>query len=182
MTSARIAGFGLGFLGVIVLIGPGALFELGDGGSLVRQGAVLAGALCYAANTILTRRLIDTHPLVSAAGVLLVATLVIVPVAVLVDSPLSWSPSGGSLAAIAWLGLVPTAAATILYFRLVASAGPTFLSLVNYPVPVVAVATGALVYTERLGGTALAGLALILSGIWLSQLVLSAGEEASPER
>ena len=106
----------------------------------------------------------------------------IVPVAVLVDSPLSWSPSGGSLAAIAWLGLVPTAAATILYFRLVASAGPTFLSLVNYPVPVVAVATGALVYTERLGWTALAGLALILSGIWLSQLVLSAGEEASPER
>jgi drug/metabolite transporter (DMT)-like permease len=73
------------------------------------------------------------------------------------------------VAAVLWLGLVPTALATILYFRLIASAGPTFLSLVNYPMPLVAVAAGALVYGERPGLSALAGLALVLAALALAR-------------
>ena len=92
-----------------------------------------------------------------------------VPAALALDLPLARVPSPTSLVALLWLGLVPTAAATILYFRVVASAGPTFLSLANYPVPIVAVATCAVVYGERLGPRALAALALVLVGMALSQ-------------
>ena len=166
----RVSGFALGFAGVVVLIGPEALLGIGSGGSdVVRQGAVLGGSLCDATNAILARRMPATHPLVAAAAVLLIASIVVVPGALIVDSPLELAPSAQSLAALAWLGLVPTAVATVVYFRVVASAGPTFLSLVNYPVPVVAVLTGAVVFGEQPEWTALVGLALILGGIALSQ-------------
>lgn len=168
LSVARALGFVLGFAGVVVLLGAEALSEPGEG-SLLHRAAVLGGALCYATNAILTRRMPETHALVASAGVLAVASLATVPAALLLDPPGSFEPSSGSLVAVLWLGLVPTAAATILYFRVVASAGPTFFSLVNYPVPVVAVVTGALTYGERPGWTALAALVLVLAGIALSQ-------------
>ncbi len=167
LTPLRAAGFAVGFAGVVVLMGPEALGALG--GDLPRQGGILAGALCYATNTILTRRMPETHPLVASACVLLVASTLIVPAAILAPGP-GTAATGASLLAVVWLGLVPTAAATILYFRVVSSAGPTFLSLVNFPVPVLAVLTGALVYGERPGSRALVALALILAGITLTQL------------
>ena len=45
----RVSGFLLGFAGVAVLMGPGALLGIGgEGSDVVRQGAVLGGSLCYA--------------------------------------------------------------------------------------------------------------------------------------
>lgn len=168
VTRARLLGLGLGFAGVAVLMGPAALAEVG--GDPGRQAAILGGALCYAANSVLTRRMPEVEPLVASTGVLLVASLLVTPAALVLGTPAAPGPSGASLVALLWLGLVPTAAATIVYFRLVRSAGPTFLSLVNYPVPIVAVATGALAFGERPGAEAWVALALILSGIALTQL------------
>ena len=167
VTRIRLAGFALGFGGVVVLMGPDAIDSIGS--DLARQGGILAGALCYAINTILVRRMPATHPLVASACVLLVASAVIVPTAILVPGA-GHPASAASLFAVLWLGLIPTAAATILYFRVVSSAGPTFLSLVNYAVPLLAVLTGALFYAEQPGVRTLLALALILSGIALTQL------------
>jgi drug/metabolite transporter (DMT)-like permease len=170
VTPRRALGFLSGFAGVLLLVGPDALRQLGGGaGDALRQAAILGGALCYAANSVLVRRLPPTAPLVSSAAVLMLACAFIVPVALAVDQPFARPPDRGALLAVLWLGLVPTAAATIVYFRLIASAGPTFLSLVNYPVPLVAVAAGALVYGEQPAPSALAALALILSGLALGQ-------------
>jgi drug/metabolite transporter (DMT)-like permease len=170
MTAARSVGFALGFAGIVVLVGPEALLEIGGGASdLARQGAVLAGALCYATNSILARRLPPIHPLVVSASVLAVAAVVILPVATFVDTPWRLAPSAASVAGIVWLGLVPTAVATIVYFRLIASAGATFFSLVNYGVPLVALVAGMLVWGEEPGLGAIAALALILAGIAIAQ-------------
>ena len=171
MTAGRSVGFVLGFLGMLVLIGPEALRELGGSPSeLVRQGAVLAGALCYAANSILVRRLPETSALVASACVLAMASLVMLPAALLFGPGATTPPSAASLAAVAWLGIVPTALATIVYFRVIASAGPTFLSLVNYLVPLVALVAGYLAHAERPSWNALVALTLVLSGIALAQL------------
>jgi len=164
----RAWGFGLGFAGVVVLIGPEALAEIGGKPSeVVRQIAVLAGACCYAVASVLMGRMPATDARLAAAGVLAVTSLLVVPVAVAAGRPLA-EVEPLSVAAVVWLGLVPTALATILYFRVIASAGPTFLSLVNYPMPVVAVLAGALVYGERPGLSALAGLALVLGALALA--------------
>jgi len=155
---------------VVVLTGPEALLELGGSPSeLLRQLAVLLGAVCYASNAILTRHLPATNALVASAATLLVATLVIGPVALAVDQPWAIEASPSSWLAVGWLGLVTTALATIVYFRLVASAGPTFFSYVNFLIPIVALGTGVAVRHEHPGGRALAALGLVLGGLALSR-------------
>lgn len=70
---------------------------------------------------------------------------------------------------LAFLGLVPTAAANFLRVLVVRSAGPVFMSLVNYQVPVWSVCLGALILNEPLPPSLIWSLALILCGVALSQ-------------
>jgi drug/metabolite transporter (DMT)-like permease len=167
MTARRALGFAIGFAGIVVLMGPAALTGLG--GKAAAQVAVLAGALCYAGNSVLARRTIATDFLVASTAVLIVASVLMVPVALVLDYPLATAPGAGSIAAIVWLGIGPTALATLLYFQLIAAAGPTFMSIVNYLSPVVALLAGVLLLGEQPGATAIAGLLLILLGIALSR-------------
>lgn len=167
LTANRALGFAVGFAGIVVLMGPAAL--AGFGVNVTAQAAVLAGAVCYAANSVMSRRLIATDFLVASTAVLIVASLITVPLALLLDRPWTLAPGMGSTAAIVWLGIGPTALATLLYFRLIAAAGPTFMSLVNYLSPVVALLAGVTLLGEQPGTTAVAGLALILFGIAVSR-------------
>ena len=170
LTANRALGFSVGFSGILVLMGPAVISGLG--GSLLEvtaQATVLAGALCYAANSVMARRLVAADFLVASTSVLIVASIVMVPLALVLDRPWTLAPSVSSTAAIAWLGIGPTALATLLYFRLIAAAGPTFMALVNYLSPLVALLAGVLLLGEKPGVTAFAGLGLILLGIALSR-------------
>ena len=170
VTSKRAGGFALGFTGIVFLMEPAAVASIGGAAmQIFSQLAVLCGALCYAANSVLARLLVKTDFLTAATGTLLIATAIMLPVALILDRPWTLQPSHSSMAAIAWLGIGPTGIATILYFRLISSAGPTFMSLVNYLSPAVAVFLGVTLLGEKPGASAYIGLALILSGIALSQ-------------
>lgn len=170
MTRKRVAGFALGFVGVVFLMESAVL--AGPEGSallIVSQLAVLCGALCYATNSVLARRLVRSNFLVAATGTLLVSTALMLPIALVVDTPGSIEAGWLSIASIVWLGVGPTGLATICYFRLISSAGPTFMSLVNYLSPAVAVFLGVTLLGEAPAVTAYTGLVLILAGIGLSQ-------------
>lgn len=169
LTWRRAGGFALGFLGIVLLFDPAALTDVGGSREIVYQLGVLAGALCYAANSVTARRLVVADFLVAASGTLLVATVVSVPVALVVDRPWTLEPSLGSVASILWIGVGPTGIATVFYYRLISSAGPTFMSIVNYLSPAIAVLLGVALLDEEPGVNAYAGLALILSGIAVSQ-------------
>jgi drug/metabolite transporter (DMT)-like permease len=170
LTGSRVAGFGLGFAGVLVLLGPGALQALaGDAHTVLREVALFAGAVCYAVNAVLVRRMPATPPLVLSTCTLLPAALAMLPVALVVDRPWTLSPSGASVAAAVWLGLISTALATLWFFRLIAAAGPTFFSLINFIIPPTAVLTGVVALGERLPPTAYTALALVFAGLLLGQ-------------
>lgn len=170
LTRRRAIGFAIGFLGIVLLMGPAALAGVGgDVLRIVSQLAVLGGALCYALQSVLTRLIIKGDVLVSAAATLLVAAVMVVPAALWLDRPWLLAPSTSSVAAVVWLGVAPTAIATILYFMLIRSAGPSFMSLVNYLSPGVAVMLGLLVLGEAPQANAYFGLALILAGLAFSQ-------------
>ena len=178
MVARTLFGFLVGLAGLMVLSGPDALLELaGESSNLPYQTAILGGAVCYAVNTVLARRLATLHPLVSSATVMCTAVLVVAPVALAIDQPWQLRLGLGTLAAVAWLGFGATALATILFFRLVATAGPTFLSLMNYLIPVVALSAGVAVFREPTPGTVVSGLALILAGLAITQLSRGGGDE-----
>lgn len=171
LTIIRASGFVTGFAGIVVLVGSEAVLELtGSGSDLLPELAVLAGALCYAVATIIARRRPDSDALVAATGVAIAASLIITPVAAVTDNPEIAGIAGASLAAVAILGVVSTALATVVYFKLIALAGPSFLSLINYLIPLWAVLMGVIALDEKPDWTALGALALVLSGIALSEL------------
>jgi drug/metabolite transporter (DMT)-like permease len=145
----------------------------GFGGSalqVVSQIAILCGAFCYAGNSVLARIMLKSDVLVTSAATLLVASVVMLPLALVLDRPWGVNPDFTAVASIFWLGIGPTAFATLCYYKLIGSAGPTFMSLVNYLSPGVAVLLGVTLLGEHPGIEAYAGLALILCGIALSQL------------
>jgi drug/metabolite transporter (DMT)-like permease len=176
LTPRRLAGFALGFAGVLVLTGPEAWAALvGREAALLSQLAVLGAAVCYGVAAIVARRGPPLNAVVTAAAVLSIA-------GVLVGLGLLAGASGRGAAAavhhpvgllpglaLAALGALSTGLATVVYFTLVARAGPTFLSLINYLIPVWAVVLGALALGERLPARAFAALGLILAGVVLAR-------------
>lgn len=170
LTPRRLTGFALGFAGIVVLTGYDALLELrGEGTRLLSQLAVLGGALCYAVNTILTRRRPEGDALSASAGTILIAAAVMVPVVSLDGLPPASALTPAAAFAVLFVGCISTALATVTYFKLIAVAGPGFMSLTNYLIPLWAVAVGMLFLGEMPDWRAPAALALILGGVALAE-------------
>lgn len=171
MTLAKVLGFSLGIAGVVVLVGPKALMSSGADAEGLARLACVGSTLAYAIGAIVTRRCPPVNLVVFSAGALLMAALMAVPVALLAEGwPAFGQASPSALLALAYLGLGPTALATLLLVRVIKTAGPTFLTQSNYQVPVWSVVFGALVMHERLPAQFLAALTLILAGLAVSQL------------
>ncbi len=166
MSRIKTAGFALGFIGVLVLIGVGDLLS-GDGTGWSRLACIIA-AFCYAIGSIITRIAPPVHPLAFSSGGLLVGALIMLPIALSIEGlPGTMTPSVWG--ALIYLGLGPTALATILLVRVIQSAGPSFMSLVNYQVPVWSVIFGVTFLNETLPANFIIALALILGGLAISQ-------------
>jgi drug/metabolite transporter (DMT)-like permease len=168
MTLRRTLGFFIGFLGVLTLIGLKAFVSAGSDFESLARMACLAAALCYAIGSIITRLCPGVNMLSLSAAALLCGAVMIVPMA-LWQEGLPGLPAGQSLLAVLYLGLVPTALAQVLLVQVARSAGPGFLSTVNYQVPVWSVFFGALLLNETLPPQLFAALALILGGLLLSR-------------
>lgn len=168
MNLRKTAGFLIGFAGVFVLIGSQA-FE-SSGAALETPGriACFGAAFCYAMSSVNMRRLPDVDPVGLASILIIVGAFVVIPVAFVVEGPPPM-PDAKTAMVIAFLGLIPTAAASLMRVLVVRSAGPVFMSLVGYQVPVWSVVLGALVLSEPLPPSLLTALALILMGVALSQ-------------
>ena len=164
----RVAGFLVGFAGVAVLIGPGALASTGAGVAALGGLGCLAAAGGAAGSSIATRRCPPIDPVALASLTLLVGAAVALPIALAVDGPPA-PPPADALAALVTLALLPTAAATLLRVVVIRSAGPVFMNLVNYQVPVWSVVFGWALLGEALPPSLLTALALILAGLVLSQ-------------
>ncbi|WP_288925057.1 DMT family transporter [uncultured Maritimibacter sp.] len=161
-------GFLIGFAGVVILIGGETLTAQSDPMALWGGLAVFGTAVCYGVGSIYMRRLPPIDPLGLSAMIMIVGAVGTVPVAFALDGPPPM-PDRTTFIALAVLGLIPTAAANFLRTVLIRSAGPTFLSLVNYIVPLVSVALGAALLNEALPPTMLLALVAILSGMAISQ-------------
>lgn len=168
LTPRKVAGFLVGFVGVVILIGAQAFESTGASLELPGRIACISAAGCYAISSILMRRLPDADPIGLATVLLIIGAVVTVPVA-LWQEGLPEMPSARIWMVLAFLGLVPTAAANFLRVLVVRSAGPVFMSLVNYQVPVWSVVLGALILSEPLPSSLLTALILILIGVGLSQ-------------
>lgn len=164
ITIRKAIGVTLGFLGVAMAIGLDN-FRSFDLQSLA-QLAILGGTVSYALASVWARHFLSgLAPQVAAAGMLTGSTLIILPLAWIVDGPISLDLNPPTLLAIGYYSLVATAGAYLLYYRVLALAGSGNLMLVTLLIPPVAITLGAWVRDEALGPNAFAGFALLALGL-----------------
>ncbi len=168
MSLRRLIGFLIGFAGVVVLIGPEAFAASGNALEPFGRLACLGAAACYAVSSVTMRRLPPADPIGLAAVPLMIGSAFVIPLAWLNEGPPPM-PDGPTLLVIAVLGLLPTAGANLLRVLVIRGAGPVFMSLTNYQVPLWSVFLGVLLLGEPLHPSLLIALVLILAGVFLSQ-------------
>lgn len=166
ITGNKLFGVLIGIAGAIILIGPDAL--RGITGSLLGQLAVLGAAISYAYAGVFARRFkaLGISPLMVATGQVTTATIMLTPLALIVDKPWTLAmPSASVIAAMLGLAFLSTVVAYILYFRLIASAGATNAALVAFAIPATAILLGVLILKESFTALQAIGMALIGAGL-----------------
>lgn len=163
LSAGKAIGIALGIAGVVVLVGPGML---GGAGDIWAQLAVIASSCSYGFGGVYSRRFKDMSPLQAATGQMTGATVLLIPFSLLIDHP--WSLAIPPLDVwAAWLviALVNTALAYVLYYRMIANVGATYMSLVTLLIPPIALLLGAVFLDEAVTLQAVTGMAIIGLGL-----------------
>ncbi|WP_428650111.1 DMT family transporter [Roseibium sp.] len=161
----QLAGALAGFAGIVLIVGVGALQDIGR--NLVPQLAVFFSAALYGIAALRGRHLTEYPPIVTATGTLICASLVLVPLSLIADRPWTLSPSLGGLGAAVVLGIVCTALAFLIYFRLLTTLGALGTASQAYLRSGVGVFLGVVFLSERLDLETFAGICLAIFGVVL---------------
>ena len=163
-TAGKIAGILLGISGAALIIGPSAW--AGAGAPLWAKLAVIGAGISYAFASIYAKKFKSVPPVVTATGQLSASAIIMLPAALLAHGfwpPLSLTPP--TWLAILALAIASTALAYIVFFRILAAAGATIVSLVTLLVPVSAIMLGTVFLGEDLSLAEVSGMALIGFGL-----------------
>jgi len=161
----RVLGLVVGFLGIMVLTWP--KLQAGIRSEVWGQVAVIAASLSYAAAILYAKRyLAQEPPLLTAFGQVSMGCALLVPLA-LAELPWQQTFTPRVIGSVLAIGVIGTAMAYILYYRLLREIGPTATSLVTYIVPLFGIFWGRIILAEILSWHAFVALALIFLSLIL---------------
>jgi drug/metabolite transporter (DMT)-like permease len=164
ISTAKLIGCALGLAGMVLLIGPAAL-GIADS-PLWAKLAVVGAAVSYGFAASFGKRFRDISPRITATGQLTASSLIMLPLALVVDQPWTMAmPPAPVIAAILALALISTAFAYLVFFRVLSIAGATSASLVTLLVPPAAILLGIVFLGETLTLMETMGLGLIALGL-----------------
>ncbi|MEU9803998.1 DMT family transporter [Streptomyces sp. NPDC051000] len=167
-TRRRFAGLGLGFLGVLTVLGAWQGFS---GVDATGTALALLASLCYPIGWIYVRRTLagtPGSPVALTGAQLGISTLQLLLVSAVFTSAPGSFPLWPTLSVIA-LGALGTGLALQMQYGLVTEVGPTTAQMVTYFIPVIATTAGVLVLGEQLHWNTPVGAAIVLAGAALTQ-------------
>lgn len=179
-TRRRVAGLGIGFLGVLTVLGAWQGFS-----GIDARGTAMAllAALCYPIGWIYVRRTLagggHSHLSLTTAQLLLATGQLAVVTPLFTSAPRSWDWL--PLLAVIALGALGTGLALLLQYGLVDEVGPTTAQMVTYFIPVIATAAGVTILGERLEWNTPVGAVIVLAGAALTQSRAKARATASAD-
>ena len=160
---SAIGGMVMGLAGVALLVGLESVHSVGEFlGSL----AMLGAAACYALSSFVVKRYRGLTSVSTSFISIAVGAVLCLPAAI-ATAP-SAVPGLRAVLAVLALGVVGTALAFVIFYKLIAETGAGRASLVSYLAPGVALLYGALLLDEKITAASIAGLALILGGVALA--------------
>ncbi|HEV2158397.1 DMT family transporter [Bradyrhizobium sp.] len=176
----KIIGVSLGLAGVAITMGPDALSGIGTSAPLA-QAAALGASLCYALAPIWGQRFSKLPAIVTAAGAMSCAAILMLPAAAVLEQPWALpSPPVDAIAAVMILAVICTALAMVIYFRLIRTLGPLGTTSGSYLRAGFAVALGIVFLGERFTWSGLAGMTFILAGVIAVTMPLPARRAKEP--
>ena len=163
LATKKIMGVLIGFIGVYLMMKP----ELADGFSWrgLGQAAVLGAAISYSFAAIFGKRFKDIPVVVNSAGMLICASIIMLPLVIIIDSPWSVRPSLEAMAAVLGIAFISTAIAYLLYFHLLATVGATNVLLSTFLMPISALLLGVGILGEVIKVLEYAGMGCIFLGL-----------------
>ncbi|MGX1319013.1 drug/metabolite transporter (DMT)-like permease [Bradyrhizobium sp. USDA 377] len=165
ISGRKIICVALGLAGVAVTMGIDTLSGIGTAAPMA-QMAVLGASLCYALAPIWGQRFSGLPAIVTAAGAMSCAAVLMLPAAAALERPWTLAaPPAHAIAAVIALAVVCTALAMVIYFRLIHTLGPLGTTSGSYLRAGFAVALGTAWLGERFTWSSLAGMVLILAGV-----------------
>ncbi|MFI1226325.1 MULTISPECIES: DMT family transporter [unclassified Streptomyces] len=167
-TRRRVAGLGVGFLGVLTVLGAWQGFS---GLDLPGTGMALIASFCYPVGWIYVRRTLagnGSSTLALTGSQLFLGTLQLAVVTPLFTSAPTSFPLLPTLSVLA-LGALGTGLAVLLQYGLVQEVGPTTAQMVTYFIPVIATAAGVALLGEQLSWNTPVGALIVLVGAALTQ-------------
>jgi len=187
MTTPKVIGTVLGFIGLIILISP--TFQGGLSGSTMGVIAVSIAAISYGVALIYNRiNLKNAPPLAAPASQLLVTSIYLVPLAWFIETPNLSAVSMEAYGAVLFLAAFGTALAFVIYFILLEKTSASYVSQVTYLVPIFGVILGAIFLDESIYKEAIIGGGIILLGVLIinrsmkpKQITINNQKETSPK-
>jgi drug/metabolite transporter (DMT)-like permease len=163
LTSRKLFGVVAGMAGICLIVGVQALAGFGE--QLTAQIVTVLAAICYAGAAIFSRGFKGLDPMAPAAGSLLCGAVVLIPLGLVVEQPWTIAPSTNSMLALLGLAVFSTAAAFVIYFRLIQTLGSVGTTAQAYLRVPIGVATSVAFLGERPAPTAWIGLACVVVGV-----------------
>ena len=172
MNKQKFIGFIISFLGVFILIYREDLFiDNSISETFESQLLVILGATLYAFAAIYGKKYKITDPLSASTGTILFATFFMTIYLIFIDQS---KPSYSNLLLdmnILLLGVLCTAIATVIYFQILQSEGASFISMMNFLIPLWAILFGIIILNDQFSWNYILGLLVILFGIKLANSI-----------
>ena len=169
MNKQKFIGFVISFFGVFVLIYRDNLFiNSSFSSTLESQLLVMLGSTLYSVAAIYGKKYKMTDPVSASTGTILFATFFMTIYLLFIDDS---NPNLSQLMLntnILLLGILCTAIATIIYFQILQTSGASFLSIMNFLIPLWAILFGILILDDAFSWNYILGLGVILLGIKLA--------------
>ena len=165
----KFIGFLISFFGVFILIYREDLFINNSfSTTLISQLQVMLGSTLYSIAAIYGKKYKMTDPVSASTGTILFATFFMLIYLIFIDESNVSVPILLVNYNILLLGILCTAIATIIYFQILQTAGASFLSIMNFLIPLWAILFGILILNDTFSWNYIFGLIIILAGIKLA--------------
>src|ERR1700756_5210546 len=151
----KLFGVIAGMVGICLIVGVKAFDHVGQ--EFWAEIAIVAATICYACGAIFSRGFKGLDPIVPAAGSLLCGAAVLTPLSLVFEQP--------SMLALLGLAVFSTAAAFVIYFRLIQTLGSVGTTAQAYLRVPIGVALSVALLGETLSPTAWIGLACVVLGV-----------------
>ncbi len=167
----KFSGLTLGLLGIVIVFYDQVAVTRFSPLVILASVLVLVAAIGAAVATVIIKKYLSAMDHVKLSfHQMLLGTIMLIILSVIFEDITSVTLNSRILIAMVYMGVVASAMAFVIYYRLLKNMSAVSLSFIIYIIPIVALLTDYVVYGELLSFRSFIGMVVIFAGIWFSRI------------